>query len=200
MYSLTEKLDQPSKPSDESVRAQPLRFNRPVNNTKTKRLVIKRRPTISQSKESQTKLESEAMEQLKGNSIAKKESTQHTSTSTRLNQVGTLSDKDDESVKTSEAEHTLSSQDNTNTSELSIQTLLSPEIPPTRLSQDFEPTGHSSIKTYLERVDSTSHDESLLAEMASLEQELVETDGSQVDSLSYSKDDVDLMLEMEEFI
>ena len=195
-------VDQPSKPSDESTKAQPLPLNGPANSTKTKRLVIKRRPTISQPQESQTKSEVEAVEQPNGDCIAKRESTQNTATLTRSEkiQAGTSSNK---SVKAPDTEQTLTSRDNTNTSELSVQTSLSPDLdePPTRPSQDdYRHTSHSSVKTYLERMDSTSHDESLLAEMASLEQELVGTEGGQVDSLSYSKDDVDLMLEMEEFI
>ena len=220
-------VDQPSKPSDESTKAQPLPLNGPANSTKTKRLVIKRRPTISQPQESQTKSEVEAVEKPNGDCIGKRESTQNTATLTRSEniQAGTSSNK---SVKAPGTEQTLTSRDNTNTSELSVQTSLPPDldVPPTRPSQDEyrHTSSHSSVKTYLERMDSTSHDESLLAEMASLstssllydkestwppsvptsscsiEQELVGTEGGQVDSLLYSKDDVDLMLEMEEFI
>ncbi len=58
---------------------------------------------------------------------------------------------------------------------------------------------YDSLLQYTE--DNSIHDESLLAEMARLEQELT-MDQSQVDSSSLmdSRDDDDLMLEMEEFM
>ena len=117
--------------------------------------------------------------QQKGNSITKRESPENTSISTRLEkiQVGTLSNKDDKAVRASGAEQTLSSGKTT----IEAHQNYLYKLPPDRLSQDCKPSSHSSVEKYLERVDSTSHDESLLAEMANREQELVGAEGSQVD-------------------
>lgn len=192
-----QKLETAVQPtnSPDSVKAQPtLQRNesKPVATTKTKRLVIKRRPTISRTQEKQrTKTEAETKD-LEVNLKEKEDSTILSNSHEKLQveNATTISGKDDKDVEISPVEPVITPKEGVEDSSRTSRALDDPVT---------QTPARSSIKALLEREDLSKHDESLLAEMAYLSQDLGE-DTHQLDSLLDSKDDDDLMLEMEEFI